>query len=30
MTDQEWVRGLPRLRNTDPTAPARLLLAHAR
>jgi predicted DsbA family dithiol-disulfide isomerase len=29
MTDHEWVRGLPRLRNADPAAPERLLLAHA-
>jgi predicted DsbA family dithiol-disulfide isomerase len=25
MTDHEWVRGIPRIHSTDPTAPARLL-----
>ncbi len=25
MTDHEWVRGIPRIRSTDPNAPARLL-----
>lgn len=29
MTDHEWVRGIPRLRSSDPEEPERLLLAHA-
>ena len=28
MTDHEWVRGIPRIRSTDPDAPARLLQEH--